>query len=122
MKKLILIIVAAFLLSSCGVTLLTPDEYYYDPYPMPHVVYLRGVPYYYYDFYYPPRYSTPAPPKHKEPKHDINPEQARPRQEGRPGRNPQRSPSTSQNHQPQQRPNTGSGSVPRSGNNSRRTR
>jgi hypothetical protein len=93
MKKFILVIVAAFLLTSCGVSLVAYDDYY-DSYPYPsYYFYYGGRAYYYYDYHYVPgwRYRpTPPPPK---PKPHVKP--APPRHD--PPAKPNRQPRTNNN-------------------------
>lgn len=74
MKKFILIIVAAFLLSSCGVSVVGyDDDYVYYPYSS-YYVYYGGTPYYHYHYrnYHIPRYYRPTPPPPK-PKPHVRP-------------------------------------------------
>ena len=62
MKRFILIIAAALLLTSCGVSLVAYDDYY-DSYPYPsYYYYYGGRPYYHYHYYYGPGYYRPVPP------------------------------------------------------------
>lgn len=95
MKKFILIIIAVFLFTSCGVALVTYDDYYgHHPYPS-YRYYYGGRPYYHYDYHYVPRHYRPTPPPPPKPKPNPN---------VRPG--PQRhDPPGKPSHQPRPRPN-----------------
>ena len=74
MKKFILIIVAAFLFTSCGMSLAVYDEYY-ERHPYLYHYYYARRPHKPYPYHYAPRHCEPAPPVNPNPSPDVRPAQ-----------------------------------------------